>query len=155
MSDDQVTFYSRDALMARSASDVVAQAGMVARIMKAALLRQEDAQRTMIGYELDADHLYNQPPSRTYTWNFNDPVNRDVVTRAYVPHARDILSVAAERKITAIPAAWGPQLIYAVEQGTVARWSFNEISGIINPPAPRPSAQILPFRKPTFQPRVA
>lgn len=155
MPEDRVIFHTRDALMAMSPTDLMAQARTTANILKAALLRQEDPQRTMIGYEMDADHLYGQPPTRTYTWNFNEPMNRDFVTRTYVPFARDILSVAQERRMTAIPALWGPELLYAVDQGTVTRWSFNEIAAIVRPQTPRASAQILPFPKTAPQPRVA
>lgn len=132
---------------------VMAEALPVTQIMKAALTRQVMRGKPIIGQQNPDDLLFGQE-LKYYRWDFQDPDNIKFVEDSYMAYAHSLLRVAETRKMTAITALFTPQLLHAMENRTLSRWSYTEISAILYPAPPRPTATVLTFapRLPKAQP---
>lgn len=151
--ENKFEFYPYDVLLVRDAKDVMGQAAYISRLLKAALLRAEDKDNTVIGHSVTGDpgaekHVF-------YRWNFQEAENIAFVERHFLDYAGQLLQAGRQRGLTALPDLFGPQLSYAIENKSLSRWTFNEITEILYPPPPRPSADILPFPRRVAGPRPA
>ncbi len=143
----QLVLKDYQALMQMDAKGIMERAWDVKRILMAILSRESDPGRAVFHAEDPNEMLIGQVPKQ-YTWNFDEPDNRAMGNILYLRFGTALLLAARQKGATGVIAYLGPELVYAIDQGSVSSRSFEEIRAILRPqePAePRKTATILPF----------
>lgn len=140
---DALQFYKKDELV--PARDLTRKALWAELQIKSSMVKAALARATLP--EVIGRNDTTLPDGRvivhaTYTADFRDKKNLRFFDRFYMPRIREVVGEGqAKGMTTAIRDIFTPQGLYAVQLGRVARFSFNEISGIIFPQERQPDPQ--------------
>ncbi len=143
----QLVLKDYQALMQMDAKGIMERAWDVKRILMAILARESDPGRAVFYAEDPNEMLIGQVPKQ-YTWNFDEPDNRAMGNVLYLRFGTALLLAARQKGATGVLAYMGPELVYAIDNGSVSRWSFDEVRDILRPQDPaesRKTATILAF----------
>ena len=134
---------------AMSNAELLEQASLSSTFVKAALVRSVFSGDVHIGSR--EANFGSTKMTQHYTADFKDPKNLEFIDRAFIPNIQKLLAEADKRDLKReMHQIFGVQALFAVQIGTVRRFSFDQITAIKFPQpqervAAEPMGQIIAF----------